>query len=121
MENDCIYALVRDGNVRWNVIYMMIEWVIKLWDAIDTYSYQLTKSKDLIDKNIQLDILQLEDWDILIQFWAILKPFYRAIKRSEGNAIDGIHRPLWKFVPVLEILLYGLNNWVQRLACDIGY
>ena len=26
----------------------------------------------------------------------------------------------WEFVPVLELLLHGLNDWAQRPARDIG-
>lgn len=33
-----------------------------------------------MDKDAQLNILQLDNWDILIQIWAILKLFYKAIK-----------------------------------------
>ena len=91
MENDRVYALVRYGSVIWNATDMMIEQAIKLRDAINNYSYRLTKYKDPTDKDAQLDILQLEDWDMLIQFRAILKLFYGATKRLEGNAIDGTH------------------------------
>ena len=39
----------------------MIEQAIKLRDAIDTYSYRLSKSKDPSDKDAQFDILHPED------------------------------------------------------------
>ena len=41
-DHDKIYLLVRDGGVRWNSTYMMIERAIKLRDSIDQYCFKLT-------------------------------------------------------------------------------
>lgn len=63
-DHDKIYSLVRDGGVRWNSTYMMIERVIKLRDSIDQYCFKLTRSADEADKDRQLDELSLADWEI---------------------------------------------------------
>lgn len=120
IENDHIYSLIRDGGVRCNATYFIIERAIKLCDVIDTYSYRSSKSEDLSDKNAQFDILQPKDWDMLIQFCAILKQFCGATKRLEGNVVDGTLGALWEVISLLELLLYGLHDWTQKLSYDVG-
>ena len=52
---------MRDGRVRLNSTYMMIERAIKLQDSIDQNCFMLTLSADEADKNVQLDELSSAD------------------------------------------------------------
>ncbi len=60
-DHDKIYALIRDGGVRWNLTYMMIERAIKLNDSLDQYCYKISKSKDESDRSTIPDELQAKD------------------------------------------------------------
>ena len=40
-DNDKIYSLVRDGGVRWNSTYLMINRAFQLRDSMDQYCYML--------------------------------------------------------------------------------
>ncbi len=104
-DHERIYSLMRDGRVRLNSTYMMIERAIKLRDSIDQYCFKLTRSVDKADKNVQLDELSSADWEIIVKIKSILKPFFITTKHLEGNAIDGSNSKLWEVVLGIECLI----------------
>ncbi len=75
-DHDEIYALIRDGGVRWNSTYMMIERAIKLKDSLDQYCYKMSKSTDESDRSTIPDELQAKDWKSLVGIKTILSAFF---------------------------------------------
>ncbi len=61
MDDNKINAPIRDGGVRWNSTYIMIEWAIKLKDALDSYHYKMKRSTYEADRNFVLDKITLDD------------------------------------------------------------
>lgn len=70
----------------------------------------MLKSKDLLNKNAPLNILQLENWDILIQFCGILKLFYKTTKYLKNNAINSIYRTFTEIGFVLKFMNYMIKQ-----------
>lgn len=89
--NDRIYVLVRDGGVRWNSTYMMVERALKLRDSLKDYNAKMQRSTDPADSEVCLDDITSDDWEMLVKVKGILKPLFIATKRMEGNAIEGLH------------------------------
>ncbi len=111
---------MRDGGVRWNSTYMMIEHAIKLRDSINQYCLKLTRSANEADNDVQLDELSSADWEILVKIKSILKPFFIATKHLERNNMDRSHGALWKVVLGIEDLIQSLKDQQIRLKNVIG-
>ncbi len=118
-DYDRIYSLVRDGGVRWNFTYMMIECAIMLRDSIDQYCFKLTRSADEIDKDVQLDELSSADWEILVKIKSILKLSFITTKHLKRNTIDGNHSALWEVVLGIECLIQSLEDQHTQLKNGI--
>lgn len=102
-----IYKLVEDQETRWNSSYDMIEHAVMLQSAIHEFMRKIIKEYDdyiarithnnsrSLPKRHQPrpticdDYLTEDDWSVLTEYLAILKPFKIATKRLEGRAIDG--------------------------------
>ena len=118
-DHDKIYALIRDGGVRWNSTYMMIERAIKLKDSLDQYCYKMSKSADESDRSTIPDELQAKDWESLVGIKTILAAFFQTTKHLEANATTGTHGALWEVVIGMECLVLSLEEHHSRLAGDI--
>ena len=75
---DPIYSLVRDGGVRWNSAYTMIERACVLMRTIDAYC------QDSDAEAIKDDTLTHDDWGDLKKIKEILAPLYKFTKDLEG-------------------------------------
>lgn len=148
-----IYKLIEDQDTRWNSSYDMIERAVMLRTAIDEFMYKIIKeyddyitkvtrngSKALPKKHktrptICADHLSVDDWAILTEYLAILKPFKLATKRLEGRALDGEfnywtsflvvlliilctgrYGALWEVLPTIELLLQEIKVFVDRYS-----
>jgi hypothetical protein len=65
-------------------------------------------------------VLNATDWDELQQFEQLLKPFEKAIKRAEGNAITGSHGALWEVIPVMDYLFNTLKRHTDDVTAALG-
>ncbi|KJZ68238.1 hypothetical protein HIM_12372 [Hirsutella minnesotensis 3608] len=79
-------VLLKDGGIRWNATYYMIERALRCRPAIDLYQAQW-KSPDEDDKH-RNDFLIEADWHELEPFYTLLQPFERLTKRLQGRADD---------------------------------
>jgi hypothetical protein len=92
----------------------MIQRALRLKDAIHGYCKRWRlEGGDSYD--LMKDVLDATDWDELQQFEQLLKPFEKATKRTEGNAITGSHGALWEVIPVIDYLF----NTLKRHADDV--
>jgi hypothetical protein len=148
-----IYKLVEDQDTRWSSTYDMIERAVMLRTAIDEFMRKIIKEYDdyiskithngirPIPKKHQSkpaiceDYLSVDDWSVLTEYLAILKPFKLATKRLEGRALDGKfnyqlfslkvllimlyigrYGALWEVLPTIELLLKDIKVFVHRYS-----
>ena len=78
-DHDKIYALIRDGGVRRNSTYMMIERIIKFKDSLDQYWYKMSKSVIESDQSTVPDELQAKDWESLVGIKKIFAAFFQTL------------------------------------------
>jgi hypothetical protein len=107
---DRIYALIRDGGIRWNSAYMMTDRAIVLRRALDTYCRESENTA------ITADTLTQGDWADLTKIKAILEPLFLITKDLEGCLADTNHEGLLYQV-VLE--LYGIYSHLK--SCFVEY
>jgi hypothetical protein len=81
------------------------------------------------------DYLSVDEWSVLTEYLAILKPFKIATKRLEGRALDGEfnyqtsflvilliilytgrYGALWEVLPTIELLLKDIKVFVDRYS-----
>jgi hypothetical protein len=67
-----------DNNTRWNSWYEMLEVAIDKESAVDAYAKHWFNSLDQ-------DYLLPADWECLRKVYAVLQPFFRATKATEGD------------------------------------
>jgi hypothetical protein len=84
---------VIDIGVRWNSTYSIIQRALRLKDALHRYCAQWTPTQSE-SYDLTRDLLNAKDQEELRHFEELLKPFEKAIKRAEGNAITGSHGAL---------------------------
>jgi hypothetical protein len=113
----------------------MIERAVMLRTAIDEFMYKIIKEYDdyiaKITRNgtrplpakhqtrpaICDDYLSVDDWSILTEYLAILKPFKVATKRLEGRALDG----LFDLEANSELLIFLTDCTLYRpIRCSLG-
>jgi len=77
----------------------------KHWRPIHGESYDLMR-----------DMLDATDWEELEHFNELLKPFEKATKRTEGNAITGSHGALWEVIPIMDYLFNTLKMHADEIT-----
>jgi hypothetical protein len=147
-----IYKLVKDQETHWNSSYDMIKRAVMLRSAIHEFMRKIIKEYDdyiarithnnsrSLPKRHQPrpticdDYLTEDDWSVLTEYLAILKPFKIATKRLEGRAIDGEfsyffflvilltmlytgrYSALWEVLPTIESLLKDIKIFVDQYS-----
>jgi len=110
-------VLLKDGGIRWNATYYMIERALKCRPAIDLYQAQW-KSPDKNDKQ-RNDFLTEADWHELELFYTLLQPFERLTKRLQGRADgegnEGGQGSVWQVLYAMDFLLTKLENVKEEI------
>ena len=69
------YELMKDGSIRWNSTFYMIECAIELKDAIMLFYLEAIRQPYTSGHDIRKDELTTEDWAELEQLRDLLQPF----------------------------------------------
>jgi hypothetical protein len=75
-SEDADFMLVQDNVTRWNSTYLMIDRALKKQSEIDIFCDRWAAQTDENRRLPREDRLTPEDWRILTEMHAILKPFY---------------------------------------------
>jgi hypothetical protein len=65
--------------------------------------------------DLRRDMLDAQDWAELEHFELLLKPFDRATRRAEGNAITGSHGTLWEAIAIMDYLFNTLKKHANEV------
>ncbi|KAM0699719.1 hypothetical protein Q7P36_000722 [Cladosporium allicinum] len=97
-----ILRLVRNGGIRWNSTYLMIERAMHLRDALTLY--QSHEEDDMHES----DLLTREDWEELAHLKDLLAPIYEVsiYVQSVGTTARALHNTLTS----IEYLLHHLET-----------
>jgi hypothetical protein len=110
-------VLLKDGGIRWNATYYMIERALKCRPAIDLYQAQW-KSPDKNDRHKD-DFLTEADWHELELFYTLLQPFERLTKRLQGRADsegnEGGQGSVWQVLYAMDFLLTKLESVKEEI------
>ncbi|KAM3465668.1 hypothetical protein MY5147_009215 [Beauveria neobassiana] len=105
-------VLLKDGGIRWNATFYMIERALKCRPAIDLYQAQW-KPPDKTDKH-KGDFLTEADWHELELFYKLLQPFERLTKRlqnrTDGEGSEGGQGSVWQVLYAMDFLLTKLES-----------
>lgn len=105
-DNSALYQVVRDGGVRWNSTFAMIERLIQLRDPVDYYAQR----EGRLNSHIKEDTLTSDDWKDLAGFKELLEPLKFLSTRQQGNAINGSHGALWEWLSTLDMCLSAFEE-----------
>ena len=116
--------LIKDGGVRWNSTYFILEraWILR--KAID--KYLLAWRKPVNDGyDLLQDVLTDDDWKQVEQLLKILRPFVLATKHMEGDAntpgVEGSYGTLWESITTIELLHQILHRTQQNLKNENNF
>jgi hypothetical protein len=93
----------------------MIQRALRLKDAIHRYCKHWRQERGE-SYDLMKDMLDAQDWAELEHFEELLKPFERATKRAEGNAITGSNGALWEVIPVMDYLFGALKKHADDIT-----
>jgi len=125
-NNGAVLKLVKDNFTRWNSFDDCAERAIKLRASIDEYieeerdhwtNYQRRPDQRRHEKryargkepSILQDQLSSDDWDVVVQYHEILRPFRSATLQLQGQ-VGGCTGAIWQVLPVFERLLTHLED-----------
>jgi hypothetical protein len=114
-SSDLTLQLVRDIGVRWNSTYSMIQRALRLKDSLHLYCRQWRQER-YESYDLRRDMLDAQDWSELEHFEQLLKPFNKATRRAEGNAITGSHGALWEVIPIMDYLFITLKKHADEVT-----
>lgn len=110
-ESTAELEVILNNETRWNSTYMMIERAIRKRTDIRAFIFALEGEQDEAKRIPAADILSNEDWRVLGEVNAILKPIYLQTMRTQGwGKADG-HGRLWKVLVGMEYLLEHFEDW----------
>ena len=98
--------LILDNATRWNSAFLAIQRALRLKKPFQTY---LTVTRGIPND----DILTDDDWAQLAAIYQGLKPFWETTLRLEGLAIQGTHGVIWEALPALDMLLDGIETYIN--------
>jgi hypothetical protein len=118
--------LVKDGGVRWNSTYYMLQRALELQRAIDLfqrYYKPSQKEKEEAPYSVTADAISDEDWTEVRQFLKLLRPFVTATIHLQGNSEDegfeGARGSLWEIFTWMDLLSTKLDKAIERSASDL--
>jgi hypothetical protein len=103
-------GVLQDNATRWNSTYKMIERALQKRDEIDTFIRRCQRERDPGKRVPTEDHLTTEDWLLLAETAAILKPFYTQTMRLQSRAPDASHGSIWEALPTMELILDHLED-----------
>ncbi|KAF6805452.1 transposase-like protein [Colletotrichum musicola] len=109
--------LMLSNETRWNSIYLIINRAILKRQQIDGFirHNQLERS---VDNRIPIeDILNNDEWLLLVELKDILEPLYLQTMRCQGWGKGDGHGRLWEIMAGIEYLIDKLEDW-KRLFSD---
>jgi hypothetical protein len=121
-----VYGLIKDVETRWNSFYHSAERACYLRVAIDEllleedteyrqYCARCEQANRLIKRQpppILKDMLSTDDWAVIAQYVAILKPLKDATLALEGQ-IGGRFGAMWRVLPQYEKVLQHFEELVK--------
>jgi hypothetical protein len=103
-------GVIQDNSTRWNSTYMMINRALIKRHEIDSFIARCDVEKEAYKRVPTEDHLSPDDWLILAETAAILKPFYTITMRLQSRAKDASHGSAWEVLPAMELLLDHLED-----------
>jgi hypothetical protein len=108
--------VIQDNATRWNSTYLMIERALAKRDEIDSFISRCEREKEASKRVSPEDHLSAEDWRILGEIAAILRPLYKATIRHQGRAEKASHGSIWEVLPSMEWILSHLESLKTEYA-----
>lgn len=110
-ESTAELEVILNNETRWNSTYMMIERALKKQTDIRAFIFALEGEQDEAKRIPAADILSNEDWRVLGEVNAILKPIYLQTMRTQGWGKGDGHGRLWEVLVGMEYLLEHFEDW----------
>ncbi|KAM4059196.1 transposase [Hirsutella rhossiliensis] len=149
LEDKTTYDVVMDNATRWNSSEAMMERGYMLRNALDSLvQAEVTEWNQYVARRTQHgakpmpkkcrkkptivdDQMVTEDWSVIAEYLAILKPLKIATKRLEGQPRQGKFGAIWEVLLTMEWLLKHLEEAklqherdeepYLRIGCNLGW
>ncbi|KAK2926510.1 HAT, C-terminal dimerization domain [Fusarium oxysporum f. sp. vasinfectum] len=149
LEDKTTYDVITDNATRWNSSEAMMERGYLLRNALDSLvQAEVTEWNQYVTRRTQNGIkpmpkksrkkpaivddkMTAEDWSIIAEYLAILKPLKIATKRLEGRPQEGKFGAIWEVLLTMEWLLKHLEEAklqherdeepYLRIGCNLGW
>ena len=149
LEDGTTYDVITDNATRWNSSEAMMERGYQLRNALDSLvQAEVTEWNQYIAKRTQNgarpaprgsrkkpvivdEKMSTEDWAVIAEYLAILRPLQIATKRLEGRPQEGKFGAIWEVLLTMEWLLKHLEESKQqherdeepylRIGCNLGW
>ncbi|KAG7416622.1 putative AC9 transposase [Fusarium oxysporum f. sp. raphani] len=149
LEDKTTYDVITDNATRWNSSEAMMERGYLLRNALDSLvQAEVTEWNQYVARRTQNGIklmpkksrkkpaivddkMTAEDWSIIAEYLAILKPLKIATKRLEGRPQEGKFGAIWEVLLTMEWLLKHLEEAklqherdeepYLRIGCNLGW
>ncbi|KAJ6437949.1 calcium permeable channel [Purpureocillium lavendulum] len=149
LEDKTTYDVVMDNATRWNSSEAMMERAYTLRNALDSLvQAEVTEWSQYVARRTQNgakpmpkkcrkkptivdDRMAAEDWSVIAEYLAILKPLKIATKRLEGRPREGKFGAIWEVLLTMEWLLKHLEEAklqherdeepYLRIGCNLGW
>lgn len=103
--------VILSNETRWNSTYLMIERALKKQGHIQAFLVESQIEEETSKRVPTEDILQPEDWRLLVELKEILEPLYSQTMRCQGWGQNGSHGHVWEIMTGIEYLLDQLEEW----------
>jgi hypothetical protein len=103
--------LMLNNDTRWNSTYMMIQRALLKRSQIKGFILDNRTVKEADQRLPDEDILDEEDWQLLIELKEVLEPLYLQTMRCQGWGKNDGHARLWEVMTGMEYLIDRLEEW----------
>ncbi|XP_044715999.1 transposase [Hirsutella rhossiliensis] len=131
LEDQTTYDVIVDNATRWNSSEAMMERGYQLRNALDSLVQAEVTERSRKKPAIIDDRMSVEDWSVIAEYLAILKPLKIATKRLEGRPKEGKFGAVWEVLLTMEWLLKHLEDSklrherdeepFLRIGCNLGW